>query len=208
MRSSPPEAAAMSIVSALPEVHAHTLQQVAETVVRRAQKQGFVRPREVREELSRAGEAPQRWKEVVALARASLSFQHGRYYYASPVSERLQQEKDHQEEIARAARELIAGYRAATQRERRGEERIDFVQPVLVQTEDGRQFTHLTRDLSTSGMRLIGARSLLGQKVHVRIAATGPGQSWCFVLRILWTCAVGDDLFENGGTFLSVSADA
>jgi hypothetical protein len=179
----------MTTVTVLPELHAPSLQEVADAVLRRAQSQGFVRPKEIREELARAGEEPLRWKEVVALARASLSFQHGRYYFASPVSA------------------LIAAYHAASQRERRGEERIDFIQPVLVQTEDGRQFTQLTRDLSTSGMRLIGARSLLGQKVRVRIAVPPEGERWCFVLRILWTCAVGDDLFENGGTFLSASAE-
>jgi hypothetical protein len=195
----------MSTVSVLPELLAPSLQAAADAVVRRAQSQGFVRAKEVREELARVGEEPMRWKEVVALARASLSFQHGRYYFASPVSERLRHEKDQQETVAQAARDLIAGYRAARQSERRGEERIDFVQPVLVQTEDGRQFTHLTRDLSTSGMRLIGSRSLLGQKVRVQIAAP-QGQTWRFELRILWTCAVGDELFENGGTFLSASA--
>lgn len=194
----------MSTVFVLSEFQASSLQDVADAVVQRAQAQGFVRPREIREELTRVGEEPLRWKEVVALARASLSFQHGRYYYASPVSERLRQAKDHQESIARAAHDLISAYRAASQHERRGEERIDFIQPVQVHTEDGRQFTHLTRDLSTSGMRLIGARSLLGQKVRVHIAAP-QGDSWCFELRILWTCAVGDDLFENGGTFLSAS---
>jgi hypothetical protein len=196
----------MSTVSALPKFLAPSLQEVAEAVVQRAQAQGFVRPREIREELTRAGEAPLRWKEVVALARASLSFQHGRYYYASPVSERLRQAKDHQEIITRAAHDLIVAHRDASQRERRGEERIDFIQPVQVQTEDGRQFTQLTRDLSTSGMRLIGARSLLGQKVRVRIAAP-QSDSWRFELRILWTCAIGDGLFENGGAFLSANLE-
>ena len=34
------------------------------------------------------------------------------------------------------------------------------------------------------------------------------GESPCRLLvRILWTCAIGDDMFENGGSFLEVLAD-
>jgi len=55
-------------------------------------------------------------------------------------------------------------------------------------------------------MRLIGTRSLLGQKVEVRLPTSTKGESWCFVLRILWTCAVGDELFENGGVFVEARA--
>ena len=57
----------------------------------------------------------------------------------------------------------------------------------------------LTRDLSASGIRLIGTRRLLGQKVTVRLGG------FDFQVRILWTCPVGDDLVENGGTFLGVT---
>src|SRR5262245_22114158 len=46
------------------------LQGVAELVVRRAQRQGFIVPREVREELNRAGVPSELWKDVVALGRA------------------------------------------------------------------------------------------------------------------------------------------
>jgi hypothetical protein len=193
----------MSALSAERESSAPSLSPVAEAVVRRAQRQGFVRPKEVREELEQAGESPGLWKDVLALARASLSFRKGRYYYASPVSDRLRQEQDHQATIAEAARRVIGTFRdAAQQQERRGEERIDFIQPVQVRTEDGRIFTLLSRDLSTSGMRLIGTRSLLGQKVQVRPTGTPAGEGWCFVVRVIWTCSIGDELFENGGTFI------
>jgi hypothetical protein len=67
-------------------------------------------------------------------------------------------------------------------------------------TEDGREFTLLSRDLSASGIRLIGTRRLLGQRIKVRIGALD------FQVRVLWACPVGDDLVENGGTFLGVSA--
>src|SRR5712692_2147843 len=193
----------MNAVPAERESFAPSLTEIADAVVRRAQRQGFVRPKDVREELQQAGESPGLWKDVLALARASLSYRKGRYYYTSPVSDRLRQEQEHQATVAEAARRVMIDYRdAATREERRGEERIDFIQPVQVRTEDGRAFTLLSRDLSTSGMRLIGTRSLLGQKVQVRPTGTPEGEGWCFVLRVLWTCAVGDDLFENGGTFV------
>ena len=92
--------------------------------------------------------------------------------------------------------------------------RVDFAQPVTVLTEDGLRFTLLGRDLSATGIRLLGTRRLLGQRVRVLIslpAGAGPGQTqavWSFQVRILWTCAVGDDLFENGGTFIVVNPQA
>jgi hypothetical protein len=182
---------------------APTLEEIADAVVHRAQRQGYVLPRQIREELKRAGEEESLWKDVLALARASLNYRRGRYYYAPPVTERMRREQDHQETLLRAARQLIGQYReAVSQIERRVQDRIDFIQPVKVQTEDGRTFTLLSRDLSTSGMRLIGTRSLLGQKVKVLVPRTEQTEAWCFIVRILWTCAVGDDLFENGGTFV------
>jgi hypothetical protein len=195
----------MRSVSAMPESTA-ALQAVAAAVLRRAQRQGFIRPKEIRDELRRAGESATLWKDVLAAARPSLNFRRGRYYYASPVSERLQQVQDDQATVARAAHRLISRFRDAAQdHERRGEERIEFIQPVQVCTEDGRTFTLLSRDLSTSGMRLIGTRSLLGQKLRVRLTANPDSEGWWFVLRVLWTCAIGDDLFENGGAFVEAT---
>ncbi len=193
----------MRTLSAVHESSAITLQEIASAVVERAQRQGFVRPKEVREELEQAGEPAALWKDVLALARTSLSFRRGRYYYAPPVTERVRQEQNHQESITKAARNIIGRFRDEFgQLERRTEDRIDFIQPVEVRTEDGRSYTVLSRDLSISGMRLLGTRSLLGQKVQVRIAVTHESEKWNFILRILWTCAVGDGLFENGGTFV------
>ncbi len=182
------------------------LQEVADSLVRRAQRQGFVVPRDIREELKQAGESPSLWKDVLAQARQALSYRRGRYYYVPPVSARVRQEQDQQAVIHRAVRQLIRKYRTAASRvERREEDRIDFIQPVKVRTDDGRELTLLSRDLSTSGMRLVGTRSLLGQKVCVLIPRTEGIGPWCFVVRILWTCAISDELFENGGTFLEAS---
>jgi hypothetical protein len=181
------------------------LQGVANTVVRRAQRQGFVLPREVREEVTHAGVAEALWKDVLALARPSLSYRQGRYYYTAAVTERMLREQRLQRGIQRAVRQLIRQHKqTASRKERRGQDRIDFIQPVQVITEDQREFTLLSRDLSTTGIRLIGTRSLLGQKVRVQIPGTEHDERCCFLVRVLWTCAVGDELFENGGTFLEM----
>jgi hypothetical protein len=184
---------------------ATNLQVVADHVVRRARRQGFVVPREVREELTRV-EAPQAlWKDVVALARPSLTFRRGRYYYSTPVSARVQAEQSQQRAIQRAVLDLIRQHRAAAERvERREQDRIDFVQPVKILTEDGREFTLLSRDLSATGIRLVGTRRLLGQKVRVLIPGPDGAAPWDFLVRVLWTCPVGDELVENGGAFISV----
>jgi hypothetical protein len=72
-----------------------------------------------------------------------------------------------------------------------------------VRTEEGKDFTLLSRDLSATGIRLLGTQRLLGHKVQLEL----PGDPGCRLLvRILWTCAVGDDLFENGGSFLELLA--
>jgi predicted RNA-binding protein with PUA domain len=108
--------------------------------------------------------------------------------------------------LHRAVRRLVRKQRSSSHpHERRGEERVEFVQPVRVRTEDQREFTLLTRDLSPTGVRLIGTRRLLGQKVRVLVPVPGGDELYEFVVRVLWTCPVGEDLVENGGAFLSVS---
>jgi hypothetical protein len=179
------------------------LQGVARHVTRRAQRQGFIIARDVREELAEAGQPEALWKDVLALARPSLHYRGGRYYYAPPVSARVQAEQSHQREVAHAVRALIDRYRSAARVERREHGRVDFVQPVQVTAEDGREMTLLSRDLSPTGIRLIGTRRLLGQKVRVRVSCPD-GPPWDFLVRVLWACPVGDDLVENGGTFLTV----
>lgn len=185
------------------------LQEVADAVVRRAQRNGFVVPSDVRAELKRAGEPTTLWKDVLALARPALVYRRPRYYYAPPVGERARQELSQQEMVVRAARQLIAQCKAAaSQVERRVQDRFDFIHPVRVRTEDGREFTLLSRDISTSGMRLLATRSLLGQKVRVYVPRGEGSEAWSFVLRILWTCGVADGMFENGGTFVEAAPEA
>ena len=184
------------------------LQDVANTIVRRAQQQGYVVPRDIRTELTQAGLPETQWKDVVGLARESLNCRQGRYYHIRAFSPRLQQEQNHQRMIHRAVRSLSRAYKESkAAHERREQDRVEFVQPVKVQLEDGRQFTLLTRDVSTTGIRLIGTKRLLGHKVQVSLPRTGGGAPCKFLVRILWTCAVGEDLFENGGSFLELLSE-
>lgn len=183
------------------------LQGVAELVIRQAQRQGFILAREIKAVLAEAGVSESLWKDVLAVARPALAFRKGRYYYSAPVSARVRHEQSQQLSVQKAVREIIRQFRtAAAREERREQDRIDFVQPVKVRTEDQREYTLLSRDLSATGIRLIGTRRFLGQKIHISIPSTGrDADTWDFVVRILWTCAVGEDLVENGGAFIDVA---
>ncbi len=175
------------------------LQGLAETVVRRAESQGSVTPDEVRQELTQAGVPDEMSDEVLALCRRSLRLRQGRYHYVTAAARKPRPDQQ-QRNIRKAVREVIRRHKQVQRVERRGQDRFDFIQPVRVLTEDGRELHLLSRDLSPTGIRLIGTRSLLGQKVRV---ALGDGLEKCsLTVRVLWTCAVGDELFENGGMFL------
>jgi hypothetical protein len=183
------------------------LRDIAAAVVKRAEAQGAVTADDIQDELTRAGAPPELWKDVLALARPSLSYKQGRYHFVAAASPRLREEKDLRSRAAEAVRELVRQHRAAADRvERREEERLEFVHPVKVQTSDQRELTFLTRDLSANGIRLIGTRSLLGQKVRVWIPRPAGAGSWCFRVQVVWTSGLGEDLFENGGTFLDSEA--
>lgn len=182
------------------------LQTVAQSVARRAQRQGFVVPREVREELQQHGADAARWKDVLGLVQPALRFRQGRYYFPQPGGVRPRPEDRQRRIMHNVIRELIRAHkREAAQHERRGQDRVDFILPVQVWTDDQRQFTLLSRDLSLTGIRLIGTRSLLGHKVRVQLPRSDGTAPCSLIVRILWTCAVGDDLFENGGSFLDVT---
>ena len=183
---------------------ANSLQGVANQVILRAERQGYVLAQEVCDELARAGLDETLWKDVLALTRSSLSYRNDRYFYSPPVSDRVRIERSQQREMQSVIDRIIEHHTSGAARtERREKGRIDFVQVVRVLTEDNHAYTLLTRDLSQTGLRLIGTRRLLGQKVRVHIPAPEGGHVE-FVVRILWTCPVGEDLVENGGTFVSV----
>ena len=194
-------------------MNAIDLSNIAAAVVRRAQQHGSVGPDDIRELVAAAGLSERLWKDVLRLARPTLRRRGGRYFYAAAVSDRVRREQDQQAAVRRAVRQLVRAYRASDAAiERRGQNRLAFIQPVKIQTEDGREFTLLSRDVSATGIRLIGTRRLLGQKVRVLVPPPGgDGASepaWSFLVRILWTCAIGEDLFENGGAFMEVMPPA
>jgi hypothetical protein len=181
------------------------LQPILEAVLRRAEQQGHILAREVREELVRGKADPRLWRDVLHKAGPFLERRGGHYLFvptASPVRRR-QEEAHHR--IQEAVHELVQEYRkVAGQYDRREANRVTFLQPVVVETAAGAHHV-LTKDISSSGLRLLGARDLLGQKLRVTIPRpAGPG--WTFTVRIVWTCRVGDELYENGGTFLELES--
>src|SRR5207253_6894777 len=90
-----------------------TLEQVADAIVRQAQRQGFVVSRDIRTELKLAGLPEGEWKAVAALAKGSLNYRQGRYYHLGTISPRLQKEQEQQRAIQKAIRALIKRHRAA-----------------------------------------------------------------------------------------------
>jgi hypothetical protein len=181
------------------------LQGIVEAVLARAQRQGSVTPEDVQDELTQAGVPEEMWEEVLTQCRRSLRKRQGRYHFVSAARRESARERQRQA-VRRAVRGIIRRHRAALQVERRGQDRLDFIQPVRVLTEDQREWHLLSRDLSTTGIRLIATRSLLGQKLRVNL---GSGEGACpLLVRVLWTCAVGDDLYENGCMFLEGSDEA
>jgi hypothetical protein len=119
------------------------------------------------------------------------------------VSDRVRQEQRTRRAIQRAVRRLLGQYKKSKmQDDRREHRRSDFMQPVKVRTDDDREFMLLTRDMSISGLRLIGTRGFLGQRLVVEVPAASEGDPVRLAVRILWTYAVGDGLFENGGVIL------
>jgi hypothetical protein len=176
------------------------LPRVADLLVRRARREGYIRPRDVSAELSRAGFPETSTEEVLALAGPALVYHKGRYYPTESAQATPQRQRA---KIKRAAARLIRGYKPQpAPQERRRQDRLAFIQAVEVWTDDGRERTLLSRDLSLTGIRLISSRCLLGQKMHVLLHAGGNGQPYRFVAQVLWSCAVGEELFENGAVFL------
>ena len=127
-----------------------------------------------------------------------------RFYYCGPDSKREPTEQERQFAVRAAVSSLIGQQQLepSPMEERREQERVEFVQPVRVITDEHLDFTMLSRDLSTTGIRLIGTQRLLGRKLHVIVSRPG-GTAIDFLVRILWTCPISDELVENGGVFLS-----
>lgn len=180
------------------------LQRVADAVTRRAAEQGYLLPRQVREEVASAGADAALWKDVLKLASPHLVHRKGRYYYVSASSPQRENQERRVQAIHSAVHELVQAYRQVAEiQDRREADRMTYMQPVTATTPDGEQLRVLTKDISSSGMRLIGNRGLLGQKLRVTVPSVS-GPERIFLVRILWTCMVGDDLYENGGSFMEL----
>jgi len=124
------------------------------------------------------------------------------------ISPRLREQQRRERTIRRAIGELVRLHKKSRARaERRHQGRVDFIQAVQVYLENERRVVLLSRDLSKAGIRLIATESLLGQKVLVAVPRPDNGEAIYFRVRILWTCAIGDGLFENGGSFLEVVSE-
>lgn len=179
---------------------------VAESVLRRAEKQGFVIPLDIRGELLQAGQDESRWKEVVELLRDSLKFRQGRYYFIGEGKEKLTQEKQQRTNVREMLQELLEQVKNNQDpKDRRQEERIPYTQPLKILTEDNLELTVLSQDLSPSGIRFIANRSFLGRKVRILLPKVDQDpEHLMLVVRILWTTGVTEGLFENGGTFLEM----
>ena len=152
-----------------------------------------------------AGLPEERWKEAIALVQDSLVQRQGRYYHKDAFNPRAQKERAQQLAIQKIIRKLIKQHRnRAKEEDRRNQARIDFIQPVKIRTEDGKEHTLVSRDLSATGVRLLGTKRLLGHKVQIELPSGNAEPACRLSVRILWTCAVGDDLFENGGNFVEL----
>ncbi len=121
--------------------------------------------------------------------------------------------KEHREQIEQAITLLVQEQEKIDRElERRDTSRVVFLQTVKVRTDQGETLRLMTRDISFTGIRLIGAHRLLGQKIEIHIPKpTPPGEipsedsDTILQVRVLWTCEVGDQLYENGGTILDAS---
>src|SRR5262249_7871308 len=137
-------------------------------------------------------------------------YRHGRYYYVpvgrSRMQVRIRHEQRHQQAVHRSVREMIRRQRdeEAVHLERRAHKRCSFCRSLLVQSEDNRLYQVVTREISLSGIRLLCGCCFEGQKLRLWITFEPDHQTYCFLASILWSAAVGDNLYENGGILLEL----
>ena len=191
----------------------NVLQTVAEQVLSRAQEQGFVVPRDIRADLSQAGLADTRWKEVLALVQPRLRFRHGRYYYVTTIAAHMRTragyEHRHQLAVQHAVRQMIHRHRPEpVSPNRRRYRRIPLGCSVLALAEDRRELRLLCSDISLGGIRLVSPASLQDQTLCIRFPGHDSLPGEAFRVRILWSTAAGDGLFQNGGVFLELATEA
>jgi hypothetical protein len=186
------------------------LETLTEAILRRAEEKGSLAAREIRQELVRVGAKEDQFKEVIDKAGERLELRQGRYYYLPMTSPRRKEQELQQQEVLSAIQNLVLQYRrkaGALPLDRRESGRVELFQPISLLINSKETHRVLIRDISVTGVRLLGCWDLLGQKVQFSLAHPD-GSRVEFVVRIVWTCQVGDNLFENGGTFVQVLHDA
>lgn len=186
---------------------------IAQTLLHQAEEKGFIVPRDIRAALTAAKLDDDLWKDVLTLLGPALSLRNGRYHFVSPglarMRARAHQDQRHQRAIQRSVRQLIRQYhKTACEIERRAQARIELVRPVQILTSDNRTLNLLTRDISTTGLRLLGSHQLQGQRIQVWIPPPTEGRpAFCYSVQMLWSALVADGLYESGGMFLELVAE-
>ena len=183
---------------------------VVERIVERAQRQGSLLRKEIREELERSSVRESGWSSVLTLLRPSLRYYKGRYHYVSPTIGRLRtrvsEKKQELKAVQQAVRQLIRQHVVERRKdERRKHLRILLIQPVKVYTQTSGVLNFLSQDISLSGIRLLGNCSLVRETVTMQIPR--PEQNGgCLRLNatILWAAPVGDGLIQQGGVFVDL----
>ncbi|MGF1580887.1 MAG: PilZ domain-containing protein [Gemmataceae bacterium] len=152
------------------------------------------------------GATSNRHREIIPLSQPPDSPQPAE---ASPQTVSVSPPREAPEnssELREAIRRLIA-----TQKQRefrvdgRDEERILLSQSVKIRLEDQQEISVLSQDLSPSGIGLVSTRSLLGRKLRLILPTETPDcPTITIIVRILWSYAVTEDLYKNGGLFLEL----
>ena len=163
----------ISAVREAPFMTVANLKGIADQVVRRARRQG-ISCRARCERMNRPGRPMNcgrtwwPWPAVAELPPRSLLLQRPRQ---RPRPPRAVPAAGHPAGRRSARPRQPAA--SATPVERRGQDRVDFVQTVAVRTEDGEEFTLLSRDLSATGIRLVGTRGCSAR----RSTSSSPGRT-------------------------------
>lgn len=184
------------------------VQVAARAVIDRARQREYLLSGDIRVEAARAGLAEDSWRDVVVAARPALRMVRGRYYYTAPAAQglrgRVRQEARDLARMRRTVREFLRNGRRQGEAEQRQCGRLPFVCPVRVVTAAGEELNFISQDVSLSGIRLIGNRSLAAQRVTVEVPKARGG-AWRFGVAVLWAKTIGDGLVQQGGVFVGAA---
>ena len=90
----------------------------------------------------------------------------------------------------------------------RGRSGVVYACSLKVILEDRCETVVMSQRLSLSGIEFLSDRSLLGQKLRLYIPRNeSTFATMILSMRVLWSQAVADGIFKNGGNFLNVQFD-